>query len=67
MTQVFHDDPENDLPWVPAALVEHLERKFPLEGYKNIADLQGLHTYQGAQEIITYLRALLQTQSKEAT
>jgi len=60
MTQVFPSDAS--YPSVTPQLIEHLCNKYPLEGFKNIRSEGELKTYQGAQEVIDYLKTLLARQ-----
>lgn len=53
---ILNVDPE--LPPVPPALLEYLRKTFPLEGYKNVKNLEELQRYNGVQELIDHLTSL---------
>lgn len=55
MSSVSHE-----IPPVTKALIDHLEKKWPLEYFMTTSDLQGMHRHQGRVEVVQYLRLLLQ-------
>lgn len=55
--QIFNTDP--NAPMVTEGLIDHLQKLFPLEGFKNVKGVEQLYLYQGAQQVIDHLRSLL--------
>jgi hypothetical protein len=63
MEQIFNSDPTE--PQVTEEFLQFLQRKFPLEGFKNVRTEQHLYRYQGAQDVIDFLQGVRARQQNE--
>jgi len=51
-------DYEEEFPRVGKDLIEFLERRFPITGFKNVQSYEDMRCYQGAHEVIDLIRDL---------